>query len=230
MLHSVVEDEHLDCAETPQEREQLVIFPTRLDEAIDPDHVVRLLDEILGRVDWSNWEAEYKLIRGQPPIPPRVMASVILYGLLTRIRSTRALEEALKMRIDFSVPVPAEDRVRDRYKSDAADCDQCPLRAQCLSGQSRRREVRHEEHEPHRTKQRALMKTDRAKDKYAQRRHAGERPFAVIKQQFGARQFLTRGLERVKQEWLWMTTAFNLKNLFGLFRSGADPPLESETA
>jgi hypothetical protein len=130
----------------------------------------------------------------------------------------------------ISEPRNVRDRVRDRYKSDAADCDQCPLRAQCLSGHSRRREVRHEEHEPHRTKQRALMKTDRAKEKYAQRRHAGERPFAVIKQQFGACQFLTRGLERVKQEWLWMTTAFNLKNLFGLFRSGADPPLESATA
>ncbi len=46
-------------------------------------------------------EADYDLTRGQPPIPSRVIASVILYGLLTRIRSTRALEESLQMRIDF---------------------------------------------------------------------------------------------------------------------------------
>ena len=75
------------------------------------------------------------------------------------------------------------------------------------------------------------MKTDDAKKKYARRRHPGERPFAVIKQHFGARQFLTRGLERVKQEWLWLTTAFNLKQLVGLIRSGTDPPAEcTETA
>ena len=39
--------------------------------------------------------------RGQPPIHPRVLASVLLYGLLTRIRSSRALEEALCVRLDF---------------------------------------------------------------------------------------------------------------------------------
>ena len=521
----------MDWAKAPQKREQLVLFPTRLDEAIGPDHVVRLLDEILGRIEWSGWEADYDLTRGQPPIPPRVIAAVILYGLLTRIRSTRMLEDALRVRIDFiwlaegrsidhstiskfrtgnakrlkdlfvqvglvaremgwltletlafdgtrvrannrrrgtrtpeelremkaelaakfaeleqkiaetdtreeeafgealpsqlteeladiegrrkkvdaalaelerleqneqaipkrlpitdpesrvtpnkdggfapnytplatvdvgsglivsanviehtdedkhlmaaiedvqenfdldapppemltdglngtgenlaecaernivlyspipdgpadnpalrddpTQPVPAEDRdrlptkttksqgtesqkldkhafvydeendcywcpegkrlsfastisetrngserIRHRYKSDPADCDECPLRGLCLSGKSRRREIRHEQHEPHLAQQRERMRTEEAQEKYAQRRHAGERPFAVIKQQFGARQFLTRGLERVQQEWLWLSTAFNLKQLFGFIRSGTDPPAE----
>jgi transposase len=519
----------MDWAKAPQKREQLVMFPTRLDEAIEPDHVVRLLDEILARIDWTGWEAEHDLTRGQPPIHPRVKAGVILYGLLTRIRSTRMLEEATRVRIDFiwlaegrkldhttistfrtgnaerlkdlfvqvglvaremkwltletlafdgtrirannrrsgtrtperlremkaelaakyaeleqkiadadvrdeeafgdsspsqldkeladterrrkkvdaalaeiermeqdeqklpnrlpitdpqcrvtpnkdggyapnytplatvdvdsglivsadviphtdedkhlmpavedvqesfgldnppaemladgmmatgdnlaacdkknitlyspiddgpadnpalrddpTVPVPAEDRgrlptktvksqgkqverldkhafvydeqndcywcpegkrlsfvstnqethngrerVRHKYQSDAADCDECPLRAMCLSKRRRRRDVRHEQHEPHSLRQRERMRTEEAQQKYARRRHPGERPFAVIKQQFAARQFLTRGIERVKQEWLWLATAFNLKQLFGLFRSGADPP------
>ena len=43
----------------------------------------------------------YDLRRGQPPIPPRVIASIILYGNLTRIRSSRKLEEALQVRLDF---------------------------------------------------------------------------------------------------------------------------------
>ena len=103
--------------------------------------------------------------------------------------------------------------------------------ALCLSNNKRRREVRHEQHEPRRIKQRELMKTDEAKEKTAQRRHVGEYPFAVTKQHFGARQFLTRGLERVKQEWLWLSTAFNLKKVIGRIRSGVDPPAEcSETA
>lgn len=519
----------MDWAKAPQRREQLVLFPTRLDDAVGEDHVVRLLDEILARVDWSAWEATYDLTRGQPPIRPRVKAGVILYGLLTKIRTTRLLEEAQLVRIDFmwlaegrqidhttiskfrvknaeklkdlfvqvglvaremqwlkleslafdgtrirannrrsgtrtperlrelkaelaarfveleekiatadardeallgdcalaelnkdladagqrikkldaalaeiermeqaeetlpkrlpitdpqsrvtpnkdggyapnytplatvdvdsglivsadviphtdedkhlmtaiedvqksfgldnppaemladgmmatgenlaeceernitlyspiddgpgdnpalrddpTVPVAAEDRdrlptkttksqgqesvkldkhafvydeendcywcpegkrlsfvstihetrngrerVRHQYKSDAADCDECPLRELCLSGKSRRRDIRHEQHEPHSLRQRERMRTEEAQQKYARRRHPGERPFAVIKQQFGARQFLTRGIERVKQEWLWLATAFNLKQLFGLIRSGADPP------
>ena len=52
----------------------------------------------------------------------------------------------------------------------------------------------------------------------------GERPFAVIKQTMGARQFLTRGLARVKQEWLWLATAFNLKRLLPLLQARPGPP------
>lgn len=82
-------------------RDQLVLFPHRLDEAIGPDHRVRVVDEIMRRLDWSKWEATYDGKRGQPAIHPRILASVILYGLLVRIRSSRALEEALQVRLDF---------------------------------------------------------------------------------------------------------------------------------
>src|SRR5262245_39050474 len=88
-------------ARAPQSREQLVLFASRLDDALAADHAVRLLDEILGRLDWSAWEAEYDGRRGQPPIDPRVLAAALLYGLLKRIRSSRALEEALVLRLDF---------------------------------------------------------------------------------------------------------------------------------
>lgn len=82
-------------------REQLVLFANRLDEAIPVGHRVRLLDDICARLDWSAWEAKYDLHRGQPPIHPRVLASVIVYGLLTRIRSSRMLEDSLQVRLDF---------------------------------------------------------------------------------------------------------------------------------
>jgi hypothetical protein len=38
-----------------------------LDEAIAADHAVRLLDEILRRLDWQPWEACYHGRIGQPP-------------------------------------------------------------------------------------------------------------------------------------------------------------------
>jgi transposase len=83
------------------DRCQLVLFPQRLDEAVAREHPVRLLDDILSRLDWTAWEAKYHVNLGQPAIHPRVLAGVILYGLLTRIRSSRALEEALHVRLDF---------------------------------------------------------------------------------------------------------------------------------
>lgn len=84
------------------DRQQLVLFPQRLDEALPGEHPVRLFNDVLDQIDWSVWEAEYKDVpHGRPPIHPRVLASIILYGLLVRIRASRALEAALWERIDF---------------------------------------------------------------------------------------------------------------------------------
>lgn len=85
----------------PWDRQQIVIFAPTLEERIPDDHPVRLLDEILAQYDWSEWEAEYDGHRGQPPIHPRVMAAVILYGFMRRIRSSRQLEYAVIHNIDF---------------------------------------------------------------------------------------------------------------------------------
>lgn len=520
-----------DFATAPLSRDQLVLFPERLDSAIAPDHAVRLLDDILGRIDWTTWEQTYDLTRGQPPIHPRVLAGAILYGLIKRIRTSRALEEALEVRNDFrwlvedrridhttickfrqknsanlknlfvriallarelghlplaslgfdgtrlrannrksgtrtpeelrkakeelaakyteleaqaaaadakddqrlgkdsehkldkeladvalrqkrvdaalaelerleqegqrkparipitdpqsrvtpnkeggfapnytptavvdnksgmivdadvlantdedkhmlasvgrvqasmgleqapaelladgmmstgenlaackeqgidfyspikgtigadnpavrqdpSVPVPAEDiarlpttttkkqdgtttttfnktafvydaeadvywcpagkplpytnqttqtengrqRVRSRYHASESDCAGCPLASMCLSGNAKRRQVGHEQHEALRVEHAKKMSSAEGKAKYSRRRHPGERPFAVIKQDFGARRFLTRGLDRVADEWLWLCSAFNLKQLMSLITNGTDPP------
>jgi hypothetical protein len=50
-----------------------------------------------------------------------------------------------------------------------------------------------------------------------------ETPNAVIKQVMGLRQFGLRGLEKVRTEWWWACTAFNLKQLIaavGRLRAG----------
>lgn len=521
----------MDWAKSPEDREQMVLFPSRLDDAIGQDHQVRLLDDILCRLDWSKWEAAYDLRRGQPPIRPRILAGVILYGLLTRIRSSRSLEESLQVRLDFrwlvegrsidhttlsefrrknadalkntfvqiglvaremgwlpletlafdgtrmrannrasgtrtpgrlremkkeltakfeeleaqtaaadqqedevfgegsahtvaeeladvegrikevdaalaeikrleeadeTVPkhlpitdvesrvtpnkeggfapnytplatvdvdsglivsadviantdeerhligaiedvqkqfglekppgevladakmssgdnltecdargislysplrnrtkctdnpalrddpaqrVSPEDRdrlplnsgkrkgekyeqldkqafvydeenncfwcpegkqlpyvhttsekscgrhvERRRFKSAEDDCAACPLREKCLSGKAKRRTLSCDQHESHRVAHAKKMSTDEAQEKYSRRSHPGERPFAMTKHHFGARRFLLRGLDQVKQEWLWLASAFNLHRLFGLIHSGVDPP------
>ena len=82
-------------------RNQRVLIPTTLDEAISDDHEVRILDEVLRIQDWSGWEAEYCQGRGQPPLHPRVLASLILYGQMRRVRSSRVLEYMTGHNIDF---------------------------------------------------------------------------------------------------------------------------------
>lgn len=520
-------------ARAPQPREQLVIFSHQLDEAVPAEHTVRLLDEILGRIDWSAWESHYHGRLGQPPIHPRVLAGVLLYGLLMRIRSSRALEEALQVRIDFrwlaegrtidhttlsefrrrhaealkdlfvqigliarglgllplerlafdgtrvrannrrsgtrtpaellamqaelrekfaelerrtaqedarddetfgggsppalpeelsdverrlaqvdaalaelervrqcgetspsrlpltdpqsrvtpnkdggfapnytplatvdvgsglivsadviamtneeqhllgaiddvreqfaleqpsaevladgmmctganlaaldargvtlyspiELPDPANPALRDdptqpvppqqweqlptklvkprvgekqpqltkaafvydeqrdcywcprgqqlvhrqttseqavggqvvraRYKAEAAACGECPLRDRCLQPGAKQRQISRDQHESRRERHARRMATPEAQATYAQRRHAGERPFAMIKQQLGARRFLLRGLEQVRTEWRWLATAFNLHRLMSLIRSRAGPRLNA---
>lgn len=72
-----------------------------MDEQIAPDDPIRLLDEILLGLDWTEWEAVYSDGAGRPPVQPRLMAGTILYGMMNRIRSSRDLETATRMRVDF---------------------------------------------------------------------------------------------------------------------------------
>ena len=88
-------------ATAEMDREQIALFSPTLDSMIPADHPVRLVDEILSALDWSAWEAQYHGRLGQPPIHPRIVASVILYGLSLGIRSSRALERACGNAIDF---------------------------------------------------------------------------------------------------------------------------------
>ena len=88
-------------AKAPRGRDQMVLFSPTLDDVIDEAHPVRLLDEILAACDWREWEAQYNGHRGQPPIRPRVVASVLLFGLTRGLRSSRLLEYLCTHNVDF---------------------------------------------------------------------------------------------------------------------------------
>ena len=57
------------------------------------------------------------------------------------------------------------------------------------------------------------MATPAAREIYGRRSRIAETPFGIIKSIMGLRQFLLRGLDKVKTEWLWTVTAFNLIKL-----------------
>ena len=83
------------------DRHQTLLFNPTLDSCIDQDNPVRLFDEILSQQSWSHWNSRYVGQRGQPPIPPQVTASVILYGLSMGMRSSRRLEWACHNALDY---------------------------------------------------------------------------------------------------------------------------------
>ena len=82
-------------------REQLVLFADTLEDRIPRDHPVRILDEILDSLDWSEWESEYHGSSGQPPIHPSVLCKVLLFAIVRGIRSSRKIEYSIRHSIDF---------------------------------------------------------------------------------------------------------------------------------
>ena len=88
-------------AKAPMAREQMVLIATTLDDRIPEDDPVRLFAEVLDGYDWSVWEAKYHGRIGQPPIHPRVLAGLWLYGLRRGIRSSRKLEYMAGHNLDF---------------------------------------------------------------------------------------------------------------------------------
>ncbi len=60
------------------------------------------------------------------------------------------------------------------------------------------------------------MKESEARKLYKMRQQTVEPVFGIIKHAMGFRQFLTRGIENVTNEWNLVTTAYNFKRLFNI--------------
>ena len=95
-----------------------------------------------------------------------------------------------------------------------ADCAGCPLSVACLSPQSKHgRTVTRDPYEEVRERTAARMATESGRRLYNQRPRIAETTFGILKSVMGLRQFLLRGLEKVRTEWRWATTAFNVIKL-----------------
>jgi transposase len=93
------------------------------------------------------------------------------------------------------------------------DGEPCALASECLSQKARRRSVSHDQHEPARQALAERMKTPEAQETYKRRAWIAETPYALLKAWMGLRQFLLRGLNKVRTEWRWACTAYNLRKL-----------------
>ncbi len=64
------------------------------------------------------------------------------------------------------------------------------------------------------------LATPAGKSLYALRKHTPEPVFGIIKSVLGFRQFLLRGLDKVRGEWSLVTMAWNMKRIFALKAAG----------
>jgi transposase len=103
-------------------------------------------------------------------------------------------------------------RIRRVYR--CRSCQDCPLAGACLAPNSRRgRTINRDQHEDLRERTAARMAQPTSRKLYNQRPRIAETTFGIIKSVMGLRQFLLRGLEKVKTEWRWAATAFNVVKL-----------------
>src|SRR6516164_10143548 len=87
---------------TGEAREQVTMFPVTLDELIPLDHVCRVIEAFVNRLDLQVLD----LVRaepaetGRPGYDPRDLLKLYLYGYLQQVRSSRRLEAECQRNVE----------------------------------------------------------------------------------------------------------------------------------
>jgi transposase len=84
-------------------RTQGTLFPVTLEELIPDDHVCRVIDEFVDRLDMAGlgFERAEAAETGRPGYDPRDLLKLYLYGYLQQIRSSRGLELECRRNIEL---------------------------------------------------------------------------------------------------------------------------------
>ena len=107
------------------------------------------------------------------------------------------------------------------YRASAATCQACPAFGVCTNDLLNGRALTIGPHDAVLRRHRTWMATREAQEISKRRKQLIEPVFGIIKEQQGARRFLLRGLVNVAAEWVLLATAFNLRTLGRIWRSGA---------
>lgn len=84
------------------DRSQLPLFLTTLDDAISPDHEIRLIDLFVDSLSFAEMGFKFNFIEnGRPAYHPADLLKVFIYGYLNRIRSSRTLEKECGRNIEM---------------------------------------------------------------------------------------------------------------------------------
>lgn len=100
------------------------------------------------------------------------------------------------------------------YTYYGANCGECSFRSEC-AGEGKIRKITSDGYEGERRRMVAKMRSEAGKEEYKKRKETVEWPFGNIKQNMKFREFLTRGIEKVRVEHNLVCTAHNLKVIWG---------------
>lgn len=100
------------------------------------------------------------------------------------------------------------------YTYYGANCAECPFRSEC-AGEGKKRTITSDGYEAERRRMTAKMRSEAGKAEYKKRSETVEWIFGNIKQNMKFREFLTRGIEKVRVEHNLACTAHNLKVIWG---------------
>lgn len=84
----------------PYVMNQVQLLPPSLDELVEPDHLVRVIDQIVEKLDLRTLMAQYKG-GGAPSYHPKMMLKVLLFAYCKKIYTSRQIAQALRENIYF---------------------------------------------------------------------------------------------------------------------------------
>lgn len=91
-------------------QDQGELFPPRLGELIPQDDLCRVVSEVVDRLDLSAFSANYSML-GQEAFSPSTMLKLAFLGYAEGVRSSRALEKAVKFDVRY-MWICGQDRPR----------------------------------------------------------------------------------------------------------------------
>jgi len=84
----------------PYFQDQIMAIPPTLDELVAKGHPVRIVDNVINRINIQGLLKSYK-IKGASSYHPQMLLKVLVYGYVSNIYSSRKLEVACKENINF---------------------------------------------------------------------------------------------------------------------------------
>ncbi len=84
----------------PYDQQQILLLPPSLEELVPKDHPVRVVNDVINRINIAPLNAAYGT-RGTSSYHPQMLLKVLIYGYVSNIYSSRKLEAACKESVYF---------------------------------------------------------------------------------------------------------------------------------
>lgn len=84
----------------PENQKQSLLFPPSLDELIPETHVVRVVNDVIDRLDTSCLKDSYKG-GGNSCYSPKMMLKLLVYSYLNNVYSSRKIEQQIRENINY---------------------------------------------------------------------------------------------------------------------------------